>query len=83
MSSPIIQLEQLEKALGGRNLLGLREGRDPELREEVRELGFPLRTVERFGGHERGYWVGVTLDPKTGLRRAASLRLLGGVAVGR
>ena len=49
----------------------------------VRELGFDLGTVERFGNFEKGYWVGATLDPETGLLRAACLRQVDGIAVGR
>jgi gamma-glutamyltranspeptidase/glutathione hydrolase len=48
---------------------------DGKLLDAVRELGQPLRemSVEEAGG-VRGYWVGVAIEPKTGLRRAVGTR---------
>lgn len=54
-----------------------------ETLEGARGLGASLEVIERFGGFQRGFWVGVTLDPLGQGMRAAAEGLLDGVAVGR
>lgn len=57
---------------------------DAELLEEVRAMGQPMQEIpsESAGGW-RGYWVGIHIDPETGVRRGAVSPYFDGWALGQ
>ena len=50
--------------------------------EAARLLGANPSIVERFGGNQLGFWVGLQIDPATGQVRAGKIRKLNGIAEG-
>ncbi len=57
---------------------------DPELLARVRSMQQPMQEIPpRLAGGWRGYWVGIHIDPETGIRRGAVSPYFDGWALGQ
>ena len=54
----------------------------PDIIDKARSLGAQLDVVERLGGNQMGFWVGLHIDPHTGAVTPGKIRKLDGIAVG-
>ncbi|MHC4990209.1 MAG: gamma-glutamyltransferase [Planctomycetota bacterium] len=55
---------------------------DAEVLESARRLGARFDVVDRFAGHQLGFWVGVRIDPERSTVTAGKIRRLDGIAAG-
>ena len=54
---------------------------DPKILASVRKSGVNVKTVERHSNSNMGYWVGIRIDGKTGLREGGKIGRLDGVVL--